>query len=369
MIRSPYEEPTFAADYVRAEVDRSINRYEWAVTYPALLQLLSPAVERTLDYGCGSGIFTAGLALEARRQCNPQAEFVGTDSSNEMLRYAYNLGRTVTGLTFSRWDASTEDSDIQDGTYDRVFAKLVFNYISTEKLAEEVMPRLRACLNDRGLLVAVLPNPVREVGYSASKYTDVDSLDIEVGSFGEQIRATGIHHTMDDVLYASEQAGFKYANIFGLPDIRFVPYKPRVFGKVRTMKIAEPLPLEQYINTAKRWLYVFGTTQDSGNEFDDAINRLSQWRRQVFPEIASVASVLSTKADNSDDRLWPAEDSSQKAMYIYRSEEQSQKNLLVRTAGSGESLSARGKVRLAHRLAKLGIVGSIDIEDFFVTQE
>ena len=81
MSTNPYDNPDFAKNYVLNQVDRSKNRYEWEVTHPATIQFLDGSVDRVLDYGCGSGIFTASMVHSARQNLNPSIEAVGTDAS------------------------------------------------------------------------------------------------------------------------------------------------------------------------------------------------------------------------------------------------------------------------------------------------
>jgi len=355
---NPYDNPKFAKEYASAQADRHRNRYEWEVTHPALLQLLDSDTKRVIDYGCGSGIFTAIMNETARTNTalNPYTESIGTDASLEMLRYARLIGEKVTGISFQTWDANTENSDLQDEKTDRVFAKLVLNYISPQDLRDNVMPRLRTCLNDTGLLIAVLPNPLREVEYSNSRYQSTDMLDINVGNFGDQTSTKSYHHTHEDMLQAANQAGFAYADILGLPEVRFEPYKKWPWSNKQLMKIAHPMPLVlETMNSAKRWVYVFGATSDSAGAFDSAIARLSSWRSYHFPEIADRAHLFLPPGHGNADISLPINSPHKGAVYEYVGvNDASNKSIVLLNDKYAEHMSPAQKLATIRALARCG---------------
>lgn len=118
MTSNPYDSPDFAKSYTLAQADIARNRYEWLVTSAGIQQFLGEEVNSVLDYGCGSGVFTAAMA-----RFNPNAQFRGTDSSNTMLFYANAVGKTVSNVAFEQWDASIADLPPQGEGVDRVIAK------------------------------------------------------------------------------------------------------------------------------------------------------------------------------------------------------------------------------------------------------
>jgi SAM-dependent methyltransferase len=356
MSTNPYQDPDFAKSYVLNEVNRSKNRYEFEVTHPATLQFLDNSVERVLDYGCGSGIFSAGITQVGRHNFNPSLETTGTDASSEMLQYAGMLDSQVEGLSFREWDATSEDSILQNRRFDRVFAKLVLNYVSAESLGSTVMPRLRECLNDSGLLVAVLPNPLREAEYRTATYQRMSELQINVGNFSIASSATSYHHTYEEMIQAADQAGFAYSRVLGLPDVRFEPYKQHL------MKIAHPMPMIlDTMNAAKRWVYVFGATEASAENFDSSIERFENWRSYNYPEIADRAHMLVDPTLQTDVDL-PV-DVPHEALYDYIGN-----NRVLTTQGEYvEHLTPKQKIKLAKTLAKNGMRHAMDISDFLTT--
>jgi SAM-dependent methyltransferase len=366
---NPYNNPGFAKEYAISQADRRRNRYEWEVTHPALLQFLDEDTEKIIDYGCGSGIFTAVTNEFARTSegLNPNTESIGTDASPEMLRYAKRIGEKVTGTCFRLWDASVEDSELQNGDADRVFAKLVLNYVSSKDLRENVMSRLRSCLNDTGLLVAVLPNPLREVGYSNLQYESTETLDINIGNFDTP--AQSYHHTYKDVLKAADQAGFAYGNVLGLPEVRFESYKNWPWSNEKLMKIAHPMPMGlDTMNAAKRWVYVFGATQDSADTFDNAIARFSDWRTYHFPEIADRAHMLLPPEHNDTDVSLPVNNPNKKALYDYiNSNDPDNRSVMVLDGQYAEHLSPTQKLKVMRAMARRGIRPASTIQDHLVT--
>jgi len=367
MSTNPYEKANFASYYALAQSDTIRNRYEWEITHPALLQFVEADTSKVIDYGCGTGIFTATMADAGRAQLNEAMEYVGTDSSPEMLRYAKLLGEQVSGLTFQQWDACIQDSPLQDGQADRVFARLVLHYISPSDLSGAVLPRLRECLNDKGLLVAVLPNPLREVKYDKTQYENTDTLDVEVGNFGQQASLTSYHHTIEHVFEAANAAGFAHGNIFGLPEVRFEPYRRWPWSKPATMKIANPMPLEQYVNTAKRWLYVFGATDRAEEAFDETTSRFTTWRQHIFPEIADIAHMHTPKSDAA---VFIPDTSDRSVLYQYRSNADMREDgrTLVVRGELVEHLTPHQKVSLARKLARLEIRPPLAASDHLIKQ-
>ncbi len=109
-----------------------------------------------------------------------------------MSRYTRVIVHTLSDATLSNGTRSTDDIPPSIRSTDRIFAKLVFNYISSENLATKVLPKLRACLTDTGLLVAVLANPLREVGYDLSAIRR-PRTGYSGWSFGEQAGTTVFH--------------------------------------------------------------------------------------------------------------------------------------------------------------------------------
>lgn len=360
MANNPYENPDFARSYAMGEVDRSKNRYEWEVTHPATLQFLDSSVSRVLDYGCGSGIFTAAINHAGRSSLNPSLESVGTDASSEMLRYAAILGAQTDSVRFRAWDASVEESTLQDRSFDRVFAKLVLNYVSAEHLREAVIPRLRECLNDEGLLVAVVPNPLREVSYSKSNYEAMNEIDVNVGNFSPESSTRSYRHTYEEMIDAANHAGFAYGRVLGLPDVRFEPYKRQL------MKIAHPMPMIfDTLNAAKRWVYVFGAAEASAENFDSAVGRFEDWRTCQYPEIADRAHIR-VRGHSTDDIDLPI-DVPHDALYDYLDTGNVDNTRIVTIEGGRvEHMTPKQKIKIAKELARRGVRESINIDDILV---
>lgn len=319
MPESPYTDADFARKYVEAEIDVRRNRYEWEVTHPALDSFIDTGVRRFLDYGCGSAIFSAAkLCLWRGAESENELEAVAADSSQAMVAYAQRIAHKTQGLTTMQWDAVQEDSSIQDGTFDRVFAKLVFNYISPDNLRTKVLPRLRSCLRDSGILVAVVPNPLREVDYRQTRYQSEQEIDIQVGSFGEGVSTTAYRHTWEELTASAEQTGFHSTHIFGLPDVRFVPYRPFPWTKKSLMPIADPFPLIfSTLNAAKRWIYVFGAGKESERDIRLSLARLSNWRTMTFPEVADAAHVHTQQGSKDVDVMLPVNVPRRDVLYDY----------------------------------------------------
>ncbi len=356
MDTNPYDNPEFARNYALAQVNRSKNLYEFNVTHPATLQLLDSTTERVLDYGCGAGIFTAGIAKAGRASINSNLEVTGVDASEEMLKYASIVGGRQEGLRFEKWDATTEESSFQRGEFQRIFAKLVLNYVSGGELKERVMPRLREALSDDGLLIVVLPNPLREASYSKRIYTDKNELSIDVGSFklGENVQS--YHHTYESLFDAASGAGFSYGKVLGLPDVRFERYRRKL------MPIAHPMPMIlDTLNAAKRWVYVFGASESSFGAFDSAVERFESWRSYYYPEIADRVHFRTKNAVN-DDMTIPF-DVQRETLYDY----DGHGGTVIALEGSyAEKLTPRQKVRLSRKLARLGLREVIDIDELLV---
>lgn len=360
MSSNPYDNPEFAKEYVRNQVDRVKNRYEWEVTQPSMLQFLDSSVDRVLDYGCGSGIFTAETLLAGRDLVNPSLEMIGSDASAEILKYSSFFGEHIDGLSFQQWDANAEDSALEHRDFSRVFAKLVLNYVSPQDLGETVMPRLRECLTDDGLLVAVLPNPIREASYSKTKYASTSKLDINVGSFGSTDSTQSYHHTYEGMINAADQAGFAYAKVLGLPNVRFEPYKKQL------MKIAHPMPMVlDSLNAAKRWVYVFGATESSADNFDDSVERFNLWRSHEYPEIADRAHIRTLHGGPDIDL--PIE-VPHEAIYDYTGAPDSTAKKIVAVGGDyAENLTPRQKIKLSRQLASMGLREATPVEDFLIS--
>jgi SAM-dependent methyltransferase len=360
MSKSPYENPDFAKSYARNQVDISKNHYELLVTHPATLQFLDRSVDRVLDYGCGGGVFTAAMVMSGRELMNPSLEAVGTDASSQMLRYTAIAESLTEGVSFQPWDASIGGSALQNRSFDRVFAKLVLNYVSNKDLREAVLPRLRDCLKDDGLLVAVLPNPLREAGYSNAKNNAMNEMTVNVGNFSTDTSTQTYHHTYETVIEAANHAGFAYGNVLGLPQVRFEPYKRQL------MKIAHPMPMAlATLDAARRWIYVFGATKASVDNFDNAVSRFENWRTHVYPEIADIASLLVTDQNNPDIDL-PI-DVPHDALYSYRDASDPRSEKLVTIKGNAaEHMTPKQKIKLAKRLAASGLRGAVSVDDFLV---
>lgn len=229
-----------------------------------------------------------------------------------------------------------------------------------------MFPRLRSCLNDSGLLVAVLPNPLRQVSYNIQDYQKTEELTAEIGNF-DDLEATNVHHhTMEYMFDAASAAGFACGNVFGLPAVRFEPYRQLPFGKLQLMKIANPFPLGPYINAAKRWLYVFGATPNSFTSFDQTTARFEAWRRHAYPEIADIAFCSTSNDDEDIEQFMPHPED--RVMYYGYNTLAGQKSETISVVDGKviENATPRMKIALGRKLARLGIRDPFSIKDHLV---
>lgn len=349
---NPYDNPKFATDYVRNQADLSRNSYEWRVSHPALLQFIGPETKGVLDYGTGSGIFAADMARLVQTY-EDSINVTATDSSSAVLDYANLIGHEVSNLTVQRWDAQEEPLKTLSHPVDRIFAKLVFNYLSPDALRESVFPRMFDLLDDDGLLIVALPNPTREANYNYQEYTSRTTNDIAVGGFGAEVAATTYHHTHESLEAYGQAAGFKYAEYRSLPQVRFEQHKRRLLGAptVSTM-IAHPMPLVPGYNNAKRWVYIFGKGNECVDSMQSSIERFDAWLAYTFPEIADIASIHIPPGNNNSGEMLPFDNRNQSTIYIYGYPN----GRSISVDGSfAENLSPKQRQRLVRRLSRAGL--------------
>lgn len=99
---------------------------------------------RIIDIGCGSGMSTLGL-----KQKYPEAEILGLDMSEEMLKQANDQ---LQGVTWIRRDCSQELTDL--GVFDLVFSNAFMQWIPNQ---DEFVMRSRRLLRKGGILAVQIP--------------------------------------------------------------------------------------------------------------------------------------------------------------------------------------------------------------------
>jgi SAM-dependent methyltransferase len=123
-----------------------ITNQQKAILFPILARTLSGRERNVLDFGCGPGRFTAGLANILK---GPQVSVVGYDICEELIR----LAPASEGVSFS-----SDDTKFLDGSYtgrfDVVWLCLVLGGLA-ENNCSEVARRLSESLGDGGRLFFV----------------------------------------------------------------------------------------------------------------------------------------------------------------------------------------------------------------------
>ncbi len=89
-----WSSPDFVKAYQKSADDTNKSWYEHQVNFPDLLSMLPDEADQVLDFGCGTGVFTARLA-EVFEQVT------GTDNSPAMIEVAR---KNYPGVNFRLWD-------------------------------------------------------------------------------------------------------------------------------------------------------------------------------------------------------------------------------------------------------------------------
>jgi len=124
---------------------------------------------RALDFGCGVGRNTRGLAAHFE-------ECLGVDVSAEMVARARELNADRPGCRFER-SAPTGLPDLADGAFDLVYSRLVLQHVAPATVRSVWLPELARVLAPGGLLCVQLPCAIprrhrlalRRRGYRAAR--------------------------------------------------------------------------------------------------------------------------------------------------------------------------------------------------------
>lgn len=119
----------------------------FARRYQLLTRFIQPLlkeqkIQRALDYGCGTGIFSRYLASNG-------IEVVGLDISTEMLNRARELSEDKVIFT-------NDLAQVSSSRFDAIFALSVLEYVDD---VEKLLRAFASSTNLDGLLVASIPNP------------------------------------------------------------------------------------------------------------------------------------------------------------------------------------------------------------------
>lgn len=112
---------------------------------PELLKKI-PAQARIADFGCGTGVISAALAMHL-----PEAAIVGLDPDEKALEFARAEGAGLKNLQFERYGFGQKEAP-QAGPFDVAFTRLVLLHLPDPGPAIEAMAR---CLKSGGLLYVV----------------------------------------------------------------------------------------------------------------------------------------------------------------------------------------------------------------------
>jgi len=130
-----------------------------ALIYPVIIKLLGDFKNKSiLDSGCGSGYFTAKLAVKAK-------EVTGTDFSESFIKLCKHKYITVSNLSFERQDV-TEKMQFKDGSFDFVVSKMVLQYVKDIHMFAGESFRI---LRKAGHLIIAVDHPFNTQFYFAQK--------------------------------------------------------------------------------------------------------------------------------------------------------------------------------------------------------
>jgi SAM-dependent methyltransferase len=99
---------------------------------PELLKKI-PARARVADFGCGTGVISAALAMYL-----PEAEIVGLDPDEKALEFARKEGEGLKNLQFERYGFGRTEAP-QSGPFDVAFTRLVLLHLADPGAAIEAM--------------------------------------------------------------------------------------------------------------------------------------------------------------------------------------------------------------------------------------
>ncbi len=127
--------------------------------YPIIIKLLGDLKNKSvLDSGCGSGYFTAKLAINAK-------EVIGTDFSESFIKLCKHKYITVPNLSFQQQDV-TEKMPFKDGSFDSITSKMVLQYVEDLQMFADESFRI---LRKSGHLIIAVDHPFNTQFYFAQK--------------------------------------------------------------------------------------------------------------------------------------------------------------------------------------------------------
>ncbi|HJQ07877.1 MAG TPA: class I SAM-dependent methyltransferase [Candidatus Saccharimonadales bacterium] len=150
-IESCWKDPEFAKDYALRTNDPKDNWYEQQINSPSIIKLIPLDTRRILDFGCGSGEFTAVLAER-------YDSVEGCDNSQAMVDIAR---RNHPIVTFSLWDFRSQELPPDHIPFDTVVSKLTVQFIRELDLFAAAM---RKALRPSGALIISVPHPSYNAG-------------------------------------------------------------------------------------------------------------------------------------------------------------------------------------------------------------
>jgi trans-aconitate 2-methyltransferase len=125
---------------------------------------------RIVDLGCGPGSLTRKLLDHF-----PDGEVVGLDSSEAMLKKAYEL--SAPGLSFTQLDIEAFAGGAVGGSFDVIFSNAALHWVLDHAT---LLPKIAARLSARGQLAVQLPSD----GYNSTRkiFADVAGWRHEMGT-------------------------------------------------------------------------------------------------------------------------------------------------------------------------------------------
>lgn len=194
--QNPWQDTTFAAEYMREAGNPERGWYEHFVNFPSIVRLIPEDARRILDFGCGPGDFTAKLA-------NHYSSVDGCDNSRAMLELAT---QAYPEATFFEWDFIDEPPADKE-PYDVIVAKAVVHFIEDIEL---LVQRFKELLDDSGVVIISVPHPVQTVK-KVDNYWHETPYTQQIGQY--DLYDTMIHRSIEWYISAFTQGEFVLSGI------------------------------------------------------------------------------------------------------------------------------------------------------------
>jgi SAM-dependent methyltransferase len=189
-----WNSPVLAKEY--AEKLDQVDWYEYEVNMPSLLSLIPSNTKSVLDFGSGSGQFTAILAANYKK-------VEGADISPAMIEIA---NKAYPDISFRRWDGqSPYDTDQK---FDTIFSKLTIHFVKDLAKFAQLSHQL---LEDNGQIVLSLPHPIRTIPKADGKYSSVATYNGAIGKYGINVKM--IHRSLEDYFKPFLDNGFRLTGL------------------------------------------------------------------------------------------------------------------------------------------------------------